>query len=63
MMHRFRMPMGMPFEGSEDRNRRNFWCDASPKLSSFFSNSKSHLGIKWMLFKMTQWPFRCADSR
>ena len=24
LMHRFRIPMGIPFEGSEVRNRRNF---------------------------------------
>merc|ERR1711981_219194 len=63
LIHLLRMPMGMFFAGSLDKNKRKLSCEWSPKESNFFSNSSNHLGIKWMLFRITQEPLRCALSR
>lgn len=50
--------MGMPFEGSADKNNLNSGLteESSFYLSNNFSNSKSQTGIKWIFSSMTQYP-------
>ena len=64
LMHRERIPIGISFAGSEDKNTLIRSCDPSIlNASNFFSSSTSHWGIKWTLFRIVQCPCLCPISR
>jgi len=65
LMDLSKSPMGIPLEGSADKNSLNlgFPPPYSPvKESKIFSNSRSHLGIKWIFYNITQCPSLLPSS-